>query len=1007
MERPMPIVTDHTAILTGFSWWGGGVTNKPVFLTYSFNTDTPIPTGTYEQAFLDSFVPLTNNDRALARAALSQWADASGITFFEVPAGQGDLQFGRLNFDLSATYKGYGGFAQWFGSLDGDEFVGAITVNSIPSVFTDSVWMYMHEIGHILGFKHPRTGTVNLPANLDNRGQTVLGEIPPYANPATDPMVTGTLGPLDYPAVQLVYGAPGSDGSQIASWSWDAVNYVLTQSGGTGNDTIRGVHADDVIRGGSGQDIIRAYGGNDALYGEDGNDTVSAGSGNDKVYGGEGSDTLNGGSGFDIVSYENASSGVTVNLSLSIAQITGGAGTDTLMGFEAVVGSSFADALVGTHGDNRLTGGASDDTINGGNGNDTAIFSGHRNTYVISQNGQTVTIAGVDGTDTLTGIEFFQFGNTTYSLADALLPARRAPADVNGDGKSDLLWQNSDGQGATWLMDVTTLVVGSTVGVANRSWRIKGAGDFDGDGRADILWQHLDGRVGAMLAGASSVTEVGSNPGASWRVKGAGDLNGDGKADIVLQHENGQLAGWLMDGATFVGGSALGSGGAWQVRDSSDFNGDGKADLLLQHADGQTGLLLAGSSSITEVGSNPGTAWRVRGAGDFNGDGATDILLQHSSGQAATWLMSGTSLLWGATVGGVDATWQARGTSDQDGDGKADILWQNTNGQAGILLAGSSGITNVGNNPGATWRLKGAFDSEGVSDRRSPVHSDFNGDTRADLLWRNDDGQVAAWLMDGASLVAGRGIGSADASWQIRGKGDFNGDGKADILWQNTSGQTAIWTMSSFAMLAGTRVGGADPNWQVKGTGDFNGDGKADILLQHAGSGEVATWIMDGTSLLAGNVLGTVNGTWQVKGTDDFDGDGQDDILWQNTNGQAGIMLAGSSSVTAAGNNPGTAWTIRGAGDFNADGKADILWQANDGQIATWLMDGTAMLTGALVTTADPAWVAKSASDLDSDGRADILLQNTSGQAAIILAGISTILNAGNNPGTAWHVAAG
>jgi Ca2+-binding RTX toxin-like protein len=580
-------------------------------------------------------------------------------------------------------------------------------------------------------------------------------------------------------------------------------------------------------------------------------------------------------------------------------------------------------------------------------------------------------------------------------------------SDVNGDGKSDLLWQNSDGQGATWLMDVTTLVVGSTVGVANRSWRIKGAGDFDGDGRADILWQHLDGRVGAMLAGASSVTEVGSNPGASWRVKGAGDLNGDGKADIVLQHENGQLAGWLMDGATFVGGSALGSGGAWQVRDSSDFNGDGKADLLLQHADGQTGLLLAGSSSITEVGSNPGTAWRVRGAGDFNGDGATDILLQHSSGQAATWLMSGTSLLWGATVGGVDATWQARGTSDQDGDGKADILWQNTNGQAGILLAGSSGITNVGNNPGATWRLKGAFDSEGVSDRRSPVHSDFNGDTRADLLWRNDDGQVAAWLMDGASLVAGRGIGSADASWQIRGKGDFNGDGKADILWQNTSGQTAIWTMSSFAMLAGTRVGGADPNWQVKGTGDFNGDGKADILLQHAGSGEVATWIMDGTSLLAGNVLGTVNGTWQVKGTDDFDGDGQDDILWQNTNGQAGIMLAGSSSVTAAGNNPGTAWTIRGAGDFNADGKADILWQANDGQIATWLMDGTAMLTGALVTTADPAWVAKSASDLDSDGRADILLQNTSGQAAIILAGISTILNAGNNPGTAWHVATG
>ena len=29
-----------------------------------------------------------------------------------------------------------------------------------------------------------------------------------------------------------------------------------------------------------------------------------------------------------------------------------------------------------------------------------------------------------------------------------------------------------------------------------------------------------------------------------------------------------------------------------------------------------------------------------------------------------------------------------------------------------------------------------------------------------------------------------------------KGVGDFNGDGKADILWQNDSGQAAVWLMN-------------------------------------------------------------------------------------------------------------------------------------------------------------------------------------------------------------------
>ena len=239
------------------------------------------------------------------------------------------------------------------------------------------------------------------------------------------------------------------------------------------------------------------------------------------------------------------------------------------------------------------------------------------------------------------------------------------PSDFNGNRFSDILWQNSDGTPAIWLMNsaTNTAFVG-VVGPFNPgpSWQIKEHGDFNGDAKSDILWQNSDGTPAIWLMDGTSVLTNGPagpfNPGASWQIKATGDFNFDTKADILWQGADGTPAIWLMDGLTVLTNGPAGAfnpGPSWQIKGTGDFNKDGMSDILWHGADGTPAIWLMNGINAVAVGAvgpfNPGPSWHVQGTGDYNGDGRSDILWQSDDGTPAIWLMDGLTFLSGGAAG--------------------------------------------------------------------------------------------------------------------------------------------------------------------------------------------------------------------------------------------------------------------------------------------------------------------------------------------------------------------
>ena len=133
--------------------------------------------------------------------------------------------------------------------------------------------------------------------------------------------------------------------------------------------------------------------------------------------------------------------------------------------------------------------------------------------------------------------------------------------DFNVDGRGDLLWRDTAGNTAIWLLNGAQVVQTAGIGAVPSPWTVAGVADFNGDGKADILWRNTSTGANAIwfingvaVASSAPIATVAT----TWSIVATGDFNGDGKADIVWRDTTGNVAIWLMNGAAVLQTGGLG-----------------------------------------------------------------------------------------------------------------------------------------------------------------------------------------------------------------------------------------------------------------------------------------------------------------------------------------------------------------------------------------------------------------------------------------------------------------
>ncbi|MEF8756276.1 MAG: hypothetical protein V5B60_20455 [Accumulibacter sp.] len=362
-------------------------------------------------------------------------------------------------------------------------------------------------------------------------------------------------------------GGGGEDTASYASaTSGVSVDLSLTAAqptGGSGSDVLLNI---EHLAGSDFRDVLKGDAGANRLDGAAENDSLIGGFGDDTVDGGAGNDTLDGGNGEDIASYQSAVAAVTVSLAVNTAQATGGAGSDTLLNLEHLVGTGFADRLTGNAGANRLVGAAGNDTLAGGTGDDTLdgglgadSLSGGDGSDVYFVDDSADVVSEANASLSTGGSDMVNSLLAAYSLTANVENLRILAADTaeaTGNALDNMLFSGSgnnvlDGGAGSDTVSYAYAIRGVSVSLA-----VVGAQATAGSGFDTLLEvEHLDGSAFAdALVGNADRNRIGGGAGDDTidGAEGADSLNGgdgndrydvDDAGDLVVETNADRVTG--------------------------------------------------------------------------------------------------------------------------------------------------------------------------------------------------------------------------------------------------------------------------------------------------------------------------------------------------------------------------------------------------------------------------------------------------------------------------------
>jgi hypothetical protein len=234
-----------------------------------------------------------------------------------------------------------------------------------------------------------------------------------------------------------------------------------------------------------------------------------------------------------------------------------------------------------------------------------------------------------------------------------------APADFNGDGKSDLVLVNPAARSfGAWFLNGAAWTGGAFCATPlPDGFRIAATGDFNNDGKPDLALENAATHAVRLwfMSGMTRVSEaiVATPMTGGWKIVADGDVNGDGHLDLILENSASHQGGvWYMNGANRLGGAAftttLPTGS--RIAGTGDFNRDGRPDLLLENPTTHLAALwyMNGVTKTGDANLTPAlpTDFALAGVRDWDGDGAPDLALFSAATRTGMiWRMNGPARL--------------------------------------------------------------------------------------------------------------------------------------------------------------------------------------------------------------------------------------------------------------------------------------------------------------------------------------------------------------------------